>query len=72
VPETVLIRAMPDDVVMDMCPDERTAVIALTHDPKLDDLALMEARKTRAFYGSRRSDRAAITTHDARACANSI
>jgi xanthine dehydrogenase accessory factor len=30
--------------------DERCAVIALTHDPKLDDLALMEALKSPAFY----------------------
>jgi xanthine dehydrogenase accessory factor len=30
--------------------DERCAVVALTHDPKLDDLALMEALKSRAFY----------------------
>ncbi len=30
--------------------DSRTAVVALTHDPKLDDLALMEALKSDAFY----------------------
>jgi xanthine dehydrogenase accessory factor len=30
--------------------DERCAVIALTHDPKLDDMALMEALKSPAFY----------------------
>jgi xanthine dehydrogenase accessory factor len=30
--------------------DHRSAVIALTHDPKLDDLALMEALKSSAFY----------------------
>ena len=41
---------MPDDTVMEMKLDERCAVIALTHDPKLDDLALMEALKTPAFY----------------------
>jgi xanthine dehydrogenase accessory factor len=34
---------MPDDVVRAMGPDRSMAVIALTHDPKLDDLALMEA-----------------------------
>jgi xanthine dehydrogenase accessory factor len=45
-----LMRCMPDDAVHEMQPDERTAVIALTHDPKLDDLALMDALKTRAFY----------------------
>jgi xanthine dehydrogenase accessory factor len=30
--------------------DERCAVIALTHDPKLDDMALLEALKSPAFY----------------------
>ena len=47
---TTLTRDMPDDVVIAMQPDARTAVIALTHDPKLDDLALMEALKSPAFY----------------------
>jgi len=50
VPGTTLTRDMPDDVVIAMQPDARTAVIALTHDPKLDDLALMEALKSPAFY----------------------
>jgi xanthine dehydrogenase accessory factor len=45
-----VVHAMPDDVVLDMKLDRRSAVIALTHDPKLDDLALMEALKTDAFY----------------------
>ncbi|NUY31071.1 XdhC family protein [Paraburkholderia sp. JPY303] len=62
VPGTTLVRTMPDDTVLDMRLDERSAVIALTHDPKLDDLALMEALKTRAFYvgalGSRRNNAA--------------
>jgi xanthine dehydrogenase accessory factor len=41
---------MPDDVVLAMLPDACTAVVALTHDPKLDDLALMEALKLEALY----------------------
>ncbi len=45
-----LRREMPDDVVIEMQPDARTAVITLTHDPKLDDLALMEALRSPAFY----------------------
>lgn len=45
-----LLPGMPDDVVRAIAPDRRTAIIALTHDPKLDDMALMEALKTRAFY----------------------
>ena len=41
---------MPDDIVLSMKLDHRSAVVALTHDPKLDDLALMEALKSEAFY----------------------
>ena len=41
---------MPDDLVQEMKLDHRSAVVALTHDPKLDDLALMEALKSPAFY----------------------
>jgi xanthine dehydrogenase accessory factor len=51
---------MPDDVVTAFKPDSRSCVIALTHDPKLDDLALLEALNTDAFYvgaiGSRRNN----------------
>jgi xanthine dehydrogenase accessory factor len=51
---------MPDDVVSNFKPDRRSCVIALTHDPKLDDLALLEALRTEAFYvgaiGSRRNN----------------
>jgi xanthine dehydrogenase accessory factor len=50
VPGITLVRTMPDDTVLAMNPDERCAVVALTHDPKLDDLALMEALKSPAFY----------------------
>jgi len=45
-----LDRGMPDDVVREMNLDGHSAVVALTHDPKLDDLALMEALKSAAFY----------------------
>jgi xanthine dehydrogenase accessory factor len=50
VPGTTLRREMPDDVVIEMQPDARTALITLTHDPKLDDLALMEGLRSPAFY----------------------
>jgi xanthine dehydrogenase accessory factor len=57
-----LSRAMPDDLVVAMRLDGQSALVALTHDPKLDDLALMEALKTPAFYvaaiGSRRNNEA--------------
>ncbi len=45
-----LDRGMPDDVVRSLNLDGHSAVVALTHDPKLDDLALMEALKSAAFY----------------------
>ena len=49
-PGVELLHAMPDDVVIESRLDARSAVVALTHDPKLDDLALMEALKSEAFY----------------------
>jgi xanthine dehydrogenase accessory factor len=43
-------RGMPDDVVRELQLDGHSALVALTHDPKLDDLALMEGLKSAAFY----------------------
>jgi xanthine dehydrogenase accessory factor len=45
-----LVRTMPDDTVRALAPDGHLAIVALTHDPKLDDLALMEALVSPAFY----------------------
>ena len=60
VPGSRLADGMPDDVVQAMRPDPHLAVVAVTHDPKLDDLALLEALKSPAFYvgalGSRRNN----------------
>lgn len=60
VPGAKVVADMPDDVVTAFAPDSRSCVIALTHDPKLDDLALLEALATDAFYvgaiGSRRNN----------------
>ena len=54
-----LLPGMPDDVVREIRPDAHTAIVALTHDPKLDDMALLEALVSDAFYvgalGSARS-----------------
>jgi len=62
VPGARVVDDMPDDVVAAFQPDRRTCVVALTHDPKLDDLALLEALNTEAFYvggiGSRRNNEA--------------
>lgn len=56
------VAGMPDDVVRELLPDAHTAIVALTHDPKLDDMALLEALKSAAFYvgalGSRRNQAA--------------
>jgi xanthine dehydrogenase accessory factor len=53
------ISGMPDDVVREMQTDAHTAIVALTHDAKLDDMALMEALQSDAFYvgalGSKRN-----------------
>jgi xanthine dehydrogenase accessory factor len=50
VPGVALDRGMPDDVIAQMNLDGHSAVVALTHDPKLDDMALLEALKSPAFY----------------------
>lgn len=59
VPGTEFTADMPDDVVLEIRPDAHTAVVAVTHDPKLDDMALIEALRSEAFYvgalGSRRN-----------------
>lgn len=47
---TTVTAEMPDDTVIAMRPDRRTVIVAATHDPKLDDLALIDALKSDAFY----------------------
>jgi xanthine dehydrogenase accessory factor len=44
------IKGMPDDVMKDLGIDSHTAIVALTHDPKIDDLALIDALQSEAFY----------------------
>ncbi|NLZ10631.1 MAG: XdhC family protein [Alcaligenaceae bacterium] len=62
VPGVTVVSEMPDDVVLAFKADRRSCIIALTHDPKLDDLALLEALETEAFYvgaiGSRSNNQA--------------
>lgn len=69
VPGSELLDGMPDDAVTAAQPDAYTAIVALTHDPKLDDMALMEALRSPAFYvgalgsqrnNARRRDRLAL------------
>lgn len=50
VPNTELVREMPDDLIVRLRLDAHSAVVTLTHDPKLDDMALLEALKSPAFY----------------------
>jgi xanthine dehydrogenase accessory factor len=70
VPGVAVVSDMPDDTVIAFRPDRRSCVVALTHDPKLDDLALLEAMHSDAFYvgaiGSRRNNaarRERLATH---------
>jgi xanthine dehydrogenase accessory factor len=50
VPHSTFSRAMPDDLVLELQLDPHCAVVAVTHDPKLDDMVLLEALKSPAFY----------------------
>jgi xanthine dehydrogenase accessory factor len=50
VPGTLFTKGMPDDVATEMQLDPHSAVVAVTHDPKLDDMVLLEALKSPAFY----------------------
>ena len=50
VPGVNKICEMPDDVLAREANDENSAIIALSHDPRLDDMALLGAFETAAFY----------------------
>ena len=58
-PDVEVMGDWPDEAMDALAPDGRTAVVTLTHDPKLDDPALERALRSRAFYvgalGSRRT-----------------
>jgi xanthine dehydrogenase accessory factor len=45
-----IVAAMPDDWLRGKILDQNTAVIALCHDPRIDDMALLEALPSGAFY----------------------
>jgi xanthine dehydrogenase accessory factor len=63
-PNVTISNAWPDEAMEEFAPDSRTAVVTLTHDPKLDDPALDRALKSGAFYigalGSRRTHAARL------------
>ena len=44
-----MVREMPDDYLLDWQPDPHSAVVAVSHDPKIDDMLLLEALKSNAF-----------------------
>lgn len=58
-PRVPLLAGMPDDAVREHITDHHSIVITLTHDPRIDDMALMEALGSPAWYvgalGSRRT-----------------
>ena len=49
-PNIVFDRRWPSEALQELRPDRRTAVVSLSHDPKLDDPALVEALRSDAFY----------------------
>ncbi len=49
-PDVDIDSRWPDDALEDLKPDSRTAIVTLTHDPKLDDPALILALRSDAFY----------------------
>ena len=58
-PDTTLLHDWPNEAVATLAPDRRTAILTLSHDPKIDDPALQAALHSEAFYigalGSRRT-----------------
>jgi xanthine dehydrogenase accessory factor len=58
-PDIALSTDWPDEAMPRLKPDRRTAIVTLTHDPKIDDPALTAALKSEAFYigalGSKRT-----------------
>jgi len=58
-PGEVIAEDWPDEALAALAPDPRTAIVTLTHDPKLDDPALRIALRSSAFYigglGSKRT-----------------
>lgn len=63
-PGVTLMDDWPDEAMTALAPDNRTAVVVLTHDPKLDDPALFVALASPAFYvgalGSRKTHGARV------------
>ena len=79
-PNVSISADWPDEALDALKPDTRTAIVTLTHDPKLDDPALDRAVKSPAFYigalGSRRthaaSTRAQVSTSSSGTCSSAL
>jgi xanthine dehydrogenase accessory factor len=71
-PDQELVLEWPDTAVGSLGPDTRTAVVTLTHDPKLDDPALIAALGSPAFYlgclGSKKTHAARLERLAAAGC----
>lgn len=50
VPQVTAVQGMPDDIVRSRINDAFSVVLALTHDPRIDDMGLMQALQSPAFY----------------------
>ena len=63
-PGVTLVNEWPDEAMPPLDPDRRTAVVTLTHDPKIDDPALAAVLRSDAFYigalGSRKTHAARV------------
>ncbi|MBT6223180.1 XdhC family protein [Hyphomicrobiales bacterium] len=63
-PETKIYNDWPDEIMPEITIDQRTAVVLLTHDPKIDDVALKIALNSACFYvgalGSRKTHAARL------------
>ena len=49
-PGETILEDWPDEAMAQLAPDTRTAVVTLTHDPKLDDPAIQQTLRSKAFY----------------------
>ena len=63
-PDVELLHGLPDDIIASRSSDPKNVIITLTHDPRIDDMALLEALETPAWYvgalGSIRTTRARL------------
>jgi len=63
-PDVELLHGLPDDIIASRSSDPKNVIVTLTHDPRIDDMALLEALETPAWYvgalGSIRTTRARL------------